>query len=188
MARCALIVSGGWEGHQPFAVAELFKELLEGEGFEVLLSDSLDSFADAALLKSLSLIVPNWTMGKITPEQQNTVLAAVEEGLGVAGAHGGMCDAFRDSPAWHFMTGGQWVAHPGNDRVKYRVRITDQSHPITSGVDDFELISEQYYMHIDPAVRVLAGTRFPTAPGQHVANGPTEMPVVWTKMYGRGRV
>src|SRR5438128_179263 len=121
MARHALIVSGGWEGHQPFAVAELFKELLEGEGFEVEKSGALDSFADAGRLKSLSLLVPNWTMGKITAEQQNTVLAAVEGGLGVAGAHGGMCDAFRDSPQWQFMTGGQWVAHPGNEGVKYRV-------------------------------------------------------------------
>src|SRR5437764_13276643 len=105
--------------------------MLVGDGFEVELSDSLDSFADASLLKSLSLIVPNWTMGKISPEQQNTVLAAVEEGLGVAGTHGGMCDAFRDSPEWQFMTGGQWVAHPGNDRAHFRVHITDPSHAIT---------------------------------------------------------
>src|SRR2546423_9898273 len=141
--RRALIVSGGWEGHQPAAVAELFKKMLVGDGFEVELSDSLVSFADASLLKSLSLIVPNWTMGKISSEQLNTVLAAVEDGLGVAGAHGGMCDTFRDSPEGQFMTGGQWGAHPGNDRVKYPVHITDTSHPITTGIDDFELTSEQ---------------------------------------------
>src|SRR3954471_20337176 len=188
MSRRALIVSGGWDGHQPLAVAELFKELLAGEGFEVQLSTSLDSFADAGLLNSLSLLVPNWTMGKIAPEQQNTVLAAVENGLGVAGAHGGMCDAFRDSPEWQFMTGGQWVAHPGNDRVTYTVKIKDSAHPITSGIKDFSITSEQYYMHVDPAVCVLASTQFPTAPGPHVPNGPVEMPVVWTKLYGRGKV
>jgi type 1 glutamine amidotransferase len=188
MARRALIVSGGWDGHQPAAVAGVFKHLLEQDGFEVILSNSLDSFADGALLKSLSLIVPNWTMGKISPEQQNTVLAAVEDGLGVAGAHGGMCDAFRESPEWQFMTGGQWVAHPGNDRVSYRVQITDREHAITAGLNDFSITSEQYYMHVDPGIRVLATTHFPTAPGPHVPNGPVEMPVVWTKMHGKGRI
>src|SRR5215212_641539 len=174
MPRRALIVSGGWDGHQPLAVANVFKELLTREGFEVELSASLDSFADAALLKSLSLLIPNWTMGKISPDQLNTVLSAVEAGLGVAGAHGGMCDAFRDSPEWQFMTGGQWVAHPGNDRVTYRVKITDKSHPITSGLHDFDLTSEQYYLHTDPALKVLASTEFPTAPGPHVANGKVQ--------------
>jgi type 1 glutamine amidotransferase len=186
--RRALIVSGGWDGHQPAAVAGVFKHLLEQDGFEVILSNSLDSFADAGLLKSVSLIVPNWTMGKISPEQQNTVLAAVEDGLGVAGAHGGMCDAFRESPEWQFMTGGQWVAHPGNDRVSYRVQITDREHAITAGLNDFSVTSEQYYLHIDPGNQVLATTHFPTAPGPHVPNGPVEIPVVWTKMYGKGRI
>jgi hypothetical protein len=127
-------------------------------------------------------------MGKIIEKQLKSILAAVEEGLGVAGCHGGMCDAFRDSPEWQFMSGGQWVAHPGNDRVKYSVHITDAPHPITSGIRDFEVTSEQYYMHVDPGVQVLATTQFPTAPGPHVPNGPVQMPVVWTKMYGKGRI
>jgi type 1 glutamine amidotransferase len=181
-------VSGGWEGHQPAAVAELFKELLVSDRFEVKLSNSLDSLADERELQSLSLIVPNWTMGKITPEQLNPVLAAIEDGLGVAGCHGGMCDAFRDSAEWQFMTGGQWVAHPGNDRVSYTVQIAGSSHPIMAGIRDFSVTSEQYYMHVDPGNKILATTRFPTAPGPHVANGPVEMPVLWTKLYGKGRV
>jgi type 1 glutamine amidotransferase len=127
-------------------------------------------------------------MGKITAEQLKPVLDAVQAGVGLAGCHGGMCDAFRDNTDWQFMTGGQWVAHPGNDGVKYTVRITDKSHPITSGIADFEVVSEQYYMHVDPAVKVLATTRFPVADGPHVPNGPVEMPVLWTKLYGKGRV
>jgi hypothetical protein len=99
-----------------------------------------------------------------------------------------MCDSFRDATEWQFMTGGQWVAHPGNDRVKYTVHITENSHPITEGIADFEVRSEQYYMHVDPANKVLATTRFPTADGPHVPNGIVDMPVVWTKLYGKGRV
>ena len=188
MARKALIVSGGWEGHQPAAVADLFKELLQREGFEVDLSNSLESFKDERYLKSLSLIVPNWTMGKITPQQLNPLLATIADGLGVAGCHGGMCDAFRDSPEWQFMTGGQWVAHPGNDRVTYNVHITNKIHPITAGIEKFSVTTEQYYMHIDPAIDVLATTAFPNAPGPHTPNGPLDMPVMWTKLYGEGKI
>ncbi|MDB5318379.1 MAG: hypothetical protein JWN40_10, partial [Phycisphaerales bacterium] len=124
----------------------------------------------------------------ITGEQLKPVLEAVQAGVGMAGCHGGMCDAFRDNTDWQFMTGGQWVAHPGNDGVKYTVRITDKTHPITAGIGDFEVASEQYYMHVDPGVKVLATTRFPVADGPHVPNGPVEMPVLWTKLYGKGRI
>jgi len=188
MSRKALIVHGGWDGHQPKEVAEIFRHLLEGNGFSVEVSATLDSFNNLSALQSLSLIVPNWTMGTITNEQVNAVCTAVAAGVGIAGCHGGMCDAFRQSDQWQFMTGGQWVAHPGNDGVAYTVKITDHEHPVTAGLSDIPVKSEQYYMHVDPAVKVLATTRFPTADGPHVGNGPVDMPVVWTKLYGKGRV
>jgi uncharacterized protein len=184
----ALIVWGGWDGHQPKQVADVLERALRAEGFEVEVADSLDAFKDAKKLLGLSLIVPHWTMGKITAEQLKPVLEAVQSGVGMAGCHGGMCDAFRDNTDWQFLTGGQWVAHPGNDGVKYTVRITDKTHPITAGLTDFDVASEQYYMHVDPGVKVLATTRFPIADGPHVPNGSVEMPVLWTKMYGKGRV
>ena len=188
MARRALIVWGGWDGHQPREVADLFTRVLRDEGFEVDISADLDAFRDERKLFGLDLIVPHWTMGKILPEQVNPVLRAVQSGVGLAGVHGGMCDAFRDCTDWHFMTGGQWVAHPGNDGVRYRVHVNDRAHPITRGVDDFDVASEQYYMHVDPGVKVLATTQFPVAEGPHVPNGPVAMPVIWTKLFGKGRV
>ena len=188
MIQKALIVWGGWDGHQPKEVAEVFRDLLLKEKFEVEVSDTLDAFTDEAKLKSLSLIVPVWTMGKIKPEQLDPVLAAVKGGVGIAGCHGGMCDSFREATEWQFMTGGQWVAHPGNDGVAYRVKIGPAKSDITQGIADFDVKSEQYYMHVDPAVKVLATTRFPTADGPHTGNGPVDMPVVWTKTYGKGRV
>ncbi|MGE5610995.1 MAG: ThuA domain-containing protein [Bacillota bacterium] len=184
----ALIVYGGWDGHQPREVAELFRRVLREEGFEVEMSDSLDAFNEEAKLKQLRLIVPHWTMGKISQEQVNAVCNAVKNGVGIAGCHGGLCDAFREATEWQFMTGGQWVAHPGDDGLRYRVNIADQASPITAGIRDFDVVSEQYYLHVDPAVKVLAKTRFPVADGPHVGNGPVEMPVAWTKVYGKGRV
>lgn len=188
LSKHALIVWGGWDGHEPRQVAEIFRRVLEQEDFDVVVSDTLDAFNDEAKLRELNLIVPVWTMGKISNDQLNAVTAAVRSGVGIAGGHGGMGDSFRESPEWQFMTGGQWVAHPGNDGVKYTVRIGPTKSPITEGLRDFDVSSEQYYMHVDPAVRVLAHTQFPTADGPHAGNGPVNMPVVWTKLYGGGRV
>ena len=184
----ALIVWGGWNGHQPKEVADIFKHVLERERFEVEVSDSLQAFEDAEHLQSLDLIVPVWTMGRIEQALVNNVSAAVQNGVGLAGCHGGMCDAFRENVDWQFMTGGQWVAHPGNDGVEYRVNIASHSSVLVEGIEDFDVKSEQYYLHVDPAVEVLATTRFPTVPGPHSLNKPVDMPVVWTKRWGVGRV
>jgi type 1 glutamine amidotransferase len=191
VAGKALIVWGGWDGHQPKEVGELFRRVLSEEKFDVTVSDTLESFNDAAALRELDLIVPVWTAGVLKPEQQTALCSAVREaGVGIAGCHGGMCDAFRNSCEYQFMTGGQWVAHPGNDGVRYTVEIKDSNHPTLRGIQNFDVVSEQYYMHVDPAVKVLATCKFPTpgADGPHVPNGSVDMPTIWTKMYGKGRV
>lgn len=184
----ALIVWGGWDGHEPEKVAGIFERLLREANFDVEVSSTLDAFLDADKLKQLSLIVPVVTMSTITPEQLQPLVEAVAGGVGIGGCHGGMGDSFRASSEYQFMVGGQFVAHPGNDGLKHRVTIKDSNHPITKGIPDFEVATEQYYMHVDPAIKVLATTRFPVADGPHVPNGEVDMPVVWTKMYGKGRV
>lgn len=184
----ALVVYGGWDGHQPKEVAAIYSSMLERNGFAVTVSDTLDAYATEDL-STYRLIVPIWTMGTITPEQLNPLLAAVKGGVGLAGCHGGMCDSFRAETEYQFMTGGQWVSHPGDNGVTYTIDIRVPDHFITSGSPNtFTVVSEQYYMHVDPAVHVLATTRFPVADGPHVRNGVVDMPVVWTKWYGDGRV
>jgi type 1 glutamine amidotransferase len=175
----ALIVWGGWDGHQPEEVAGILGGLLKEENYEVAISDTLDSFRDTEKLQSIDLIVPIWTMGIIEREQLEPLLHAVKEGgTGLAGCHGGMSDAFRKEVEYQFMVGGQWVSHPGGDGVTYEVNIVDRHHPLTDGMDDFTVVSEKYYMHVDPAVKVHATTRF----------DEVKMPVVWTKTYGKGKV
>lgn len=189
MAKKALIVWGGWNGHEPKQVSEIFADILVKEGFEVEVSDTLDSFKDAEKLMGLNLIVPVWTMGEISKEQVKPVLDAVASGVGIAGCHGGMCDSFRNSVEWQFMTGSQWVAHPGNDGVEYEVNIVkSSSSPIVENMPDFKVKSEQYYLHVDPAINVLATTTFPTVEGPHSTNGKVAVPVVYTKTWGNGRV
>ncbi|AIQ45698.1 hypothetical protein R70723_07205 [Paenibacillus sp. FSL R7-0273] len=189
MAKKALIVRGGWDGHEPVQVSEIFAGLLEAEGFEVEISDTLDSFKDEEKLLGLSLIVPIWTMGEISNEQLQPVLKAVAAGVGIAGCHGGMCDSFRNSVEWQFMTGSQWVAHPFNDGVDYVVNmVPSSSSPLIEGIKDFKVKSEQYYLHVDPCINVLATTTFPVSEGPHSANGVITVPVVYTKKWGEGRV
>jgi uncharacterized protein len=189
--RRALILWGGWEGHQPEAVATLFAEVLRKKGFDVNVSPSLDALLDADVTRDLSLVIPIHTASEITQAQLHALLTLVAAGVGIGGVHGGMCAAFRQATEYHFMTGGQWVAHPGDDGVSYSVRIVDRDHVITRGSPpEFSLTSEQYYMHVDPANHVLATTRFPMpgADGPHLRNGTVDMPVIWTKYYGAGRV
>lgn len=184
----ALIVQGGWDGHEPKQVADRFAGLLKKHGYEVTISDTLDVMADAEYLKSLDLFVPCWTMGQIKEEYVQNLSEAVAAGTGMAGCHGGMCDSFRESVLWQFITGGQWVAHPGCDGVNYTVNVRPGSSPIMEGLEDFPVCSEQYYVHVDPAIQVLATTRFPVYPDCHMANGQVDVPVVWTKFWGNGRV
>jgi len=174
----ALIVQGGWQGHEPRQVADILAGALRENQFEVEISDTLDSFRDLDALKGLDLIVPEWTMGSIEREQLQPLLEAVHGGVGIAGVHGGMGDSFRQATEYQFMVGGQWIAHPGGDGVHYTVHIVNHSDPIVEGLHDFEVSTEQYLMHVDPSNTVLAVTMF----------GATPMPVAWTRHYGKGRV
>ena len=181
----ALIVWGGWPGHQPKETVDIFAPWLKEQGFEVEISNSLDSYLDAGKLKGLSLIVQAVTMGTITPQQEKGLRDAVAGGVGLAGWHGGLADSFRANPEYELMVGGSWAAHPGNI-LDYTVNITRRDDPIMKGLADFRMRSEQYYMLVDPGVEVLATTTFP---GDVVpAIKGVVMPVVWRKLYGRGRV
>lgn len=186
--KTALIVQGGWDGHEPQLTSARFARLLTENGYCCEVSDTLDALNDLEALQKLDLIVACWTMGTITKEQSENVCEAVAGGVGLAGCHGGMCDSFRNDTRWQFMTGGQWVSHPGGDGIDYKVNISHGSSPIVQGLDDFDVCSEHYYLHIDPAVEVLASTRFPIVNYYHCSNKPVDMPVAWTKYWGCGRV
>jgi type 1 glutamine amidotransferase len=196
-----LFTYGGWPGHHPTETKDLLVPWLESNGATVIVSDSLGIYKDSVLMNSLDLIIQTWTQGSSTQtvsrtgeilradldgQAGNALLSAVRRGVGFAGWHGGIGDAFRNHVNFQFMVGGQWVAHPGNT-ISYKVNITDPNDPITKGLPtSFDMRSEQYYMHVDPNVKVLATTRyngdiFPWIDGAIV-------PQVWKKTWGDGRV
>ncbi|MDM0066211.1 ThuA domain-containing protein [Variovorax sp. J31P207] len=182
--REAMIVWGGWMGHEPDQAAKIVSDMLTEHGFKVRVETSTKAFEDPAIA-DLSLIVPIITMSKIEKDELANLTAAVREGVGLAGFHGGMCDAFRDAVDYQFMTGGQWVAHPGNV-IDFRVNIAKPDDPVMQGIGDFDYRSEQYYMHVDPSNEVLATTTFT---GEHAPwiDGVV-MPVAWKRRHGKGRV
>ena len=182
--RKALIVWGGWSGHEPEQCAAIIRGMLEEDGFSVAVETKTDAFGDPSI-RDLHLVVPIYTMSKIEKEHAVNLASAVEAGVGLAGHHGGMADAFRESTEYQFMVGGQWVAHPG-DIIDYRVEIARPDDPVMEGISDFAYRSEQYYMHVDPSNEVLATTTFGGAHAPWIDG--VEMPVVWKRRHGKGRV
>ena len=183
--RKILCTYGGYEGHEPAQSVELFRPWLESEGASVDVFDNLDPYADPEYMKGVDLVIQIFTQGEISKEQETGLLDAVKNGVGIAGWHGGIGDSFRQNVKYQFMVGGQWVAHPGGV-IDYSVQVTDHEDPVTRGLEDFNMHSEQYFMHVDPNVKVLATTAFS---GEHDdwIDGCT-IPVVWKKMYSKGRV
>ncbi len=183
-----MIFYGGWDGHEPQLTSARFGRIMEAEGYEVEIYDTLDCLADEKKLTEYDLIVACWTGGNLPWEYTGNLSRAIAKGTGLAGCHGGMCDSFRDNTEWQFITGGQWVSHPGGDGIEYMVNVRRGSSPIVEGIEDFPVCSEHYYLHVDPAIEVLATTRFPQVHYYHISNKPIDMPVVWTKYWGNGRV
>lgn len=183
--REALIVWGGWAGHEPEQGAKVISGMLEEAGFKTYVENTTEAFADPAIA-DMNLIVPIYTMSKIEKEEVDNLTRAVRGGVGLAGYHGGMGDAFREAVDYQFMVGGQWVAHPGNI-IDYTVDIVRPDDPIMAGLPgSFPYRSEQYYMHVDPSNEVLATTRFS---GEHAPwTRGVVMPVVWKRRHGEGRV
>lgn len=185
----ALYLYGGWPGHFPYEVADWARGLMSGLGFEV------DETQDPSLLErdltGYDLIVIGWTQYTTTEDLSDTaerrLHEAVRSGTGLAGWHG-MAAAFRSSLQFSLLTGASFLDHPGGEGVPvpYTIEIIDPDHPITEGVGNIEIASEQYYMHVDPSVHVLATTTFG---GEHWpwADGVV-MPAVFTHQWGEGRI
>ena len=183
--KSMLFVWGGWGGHEPQQCVDIFAPIMRAEGYRVDILDHLDVYLDVEKLKQYDLISQVWTMGQIGKDQLKGLLAAIQSGVGFAGWHGGSGDSFRQETDYQFMVGGQWVAHPGGV-IDYRVNITNHIDPITAGLEDFDMHSEQYYMHVDPANEVLATTTFKGTYAPWIEG--TVMPVAWKRAYGQAKV
>ncbi len=183
--KSVLLVYGGYDGHKPGEFKDLFLPWLQDQGFDVVVSNSLEIYADKEKMQNFDLILQSYTMGTLTKEESDGLMAAVENGSGIAGPHGGLGDSFRGNTSYLFMVGGQFVSHPGG-QIEHKINITNHDDPITKGLSDFSITTEQYYMLVDPGVEVLATTTFSGEYAPWIEG--VVMPVVWKKMFGKGKV
>jgi type 1 glutamine amidotransferase len=186
--RRALVVRGGWEGHDPVTITDLFLPFLKDHGYAVDTADDLAVYEDAERLAATDLVVQCWSMGEITAGQSRGLSAAVRAGTGFAGWHGGIIDAFRGDLDYFLLTGGQFLMHPPGF-VDHEVNpVPERSdHPVLRGLGDFRVHTEQYWVATDPAIDVLATTTF-GADADTDHDTPVVMPAVWTRRHGAGRV
>ena len=180
-----LIVYGGWEGHEPKLFTEKIASWLKEKKANVYISDTTSIYTNTKLMKKLDLIIQHITMSEISENQIKNLTNTIKNGVGLAGCHGGLGDSFRNDEDFQYMVGGQFVQHPG-DSINYTVNISTKKDPITKDINDFNLTSEQYYMHVDPAIEVLATTKFSGKHDPWIKG--VVIPVVWKKYYGKGRV
>jgi type 1 glutamine amidotransferase len=199
-ARTALIVRGGWDGHDPVGATNLFVPFLEEHGFDVQIEDSNEAYADGALMARTDLVVQSVTMSEISHLAFTGLAAAVRRGTGLVGWHGGIADSYRANSDYLQLIGGQFATHPSKDPAQrigdetdnflpYTVHVTDlgRAHEITAGIEDFSLTTEQYWVLHDDLIDVLATTTHPVQP-YHPWHRPITSPVVWTRLWGDGRV
>jgi type 1 glutamine amidotransferase len=198
--RRALVVRGGWDGHHPVAATELFIPHLRDNGFEVQVEESPAVYADEATMAATDLVVQCNTMNTIEKDQLEGLMTAVEAGTGLAGWHGGIADSYRNSSDYLHLIGGQFACHPGkapeertgeqsDNYVPYRVEMLPaaKSHPITQGIEDFDLVTEQYWVLTDDYIDVLATTTQAVRAWDPWTR-PVTSPAVWTRQWGKGRI
>lgn len=197
-SKTALVVRGGWEGHAPIAATELFIPFLEEQGYEVSVEDSPAVYADDERMQAIDLVVQSVTMSTIEKPELAGLIQAVRRGTGLAGWHGGIADSFRNSSNYLQLIGGQFATHPSKEHtvgdesdnfLRYAVDLTEagRQHPIMQGIEGFELETEQYWVLHDDLIDVLATTTHP-APAWHPWHRPMTSPVVWTRLWGEGRI
>ena len=192
MTKKALFLAGGWEGHEPQETSKFISDEIEKYDIESEIINDLDILGEKNKLEKYDIILPVWTMGRVDDgnwDLKNSKIGNLQEviysGVGLAGWHGGMGDAFRDNTNYQFLVGSQFVCHPG-DFVDYSVIIKDSKHKITRGLENFKVHSEQYFLHYDPSVEIVASTKFDNK--HHEWIDGVEMPIAYTKKWGNGRI
>lgn len=182
MTQRALLLYGGWEGHQPERCADYAERSLLEE-FEVTRSKDLGMLQPDAL-SQFDLVVPIWTFGELSQDREEALLQSVASGLGLVSWHG-FASAFLESRPHKFLLGGQFVGHPGGNHVTYAVRFL-ANDPLVDGLEDFTISSEQYYLLIDPGVKVVAATSIVGDKMEWLSG--VAMPLAWKRPWGMGRV
>jgi type 1 glutamine amidotransferase len=196
----ALVVRGGWDGHQPIETTNVFIPYLESNGYEVRFEESPKVYTESDYMATVDLIQQTNTMATIEKEEFKGLQNAIINGAGYAGWHGGIADSYRNSSDYLHMMGGQFANHPGKEPSECIGEQSDnylphtiimtalgKSHEITRGIEDFQLTTEQYWVLHDDYLNVLATTTQKVRPWDPW-NREITSPAIWTRYWGKGKI
>ena len=158
-------------------------QMFDEDEFSIEYTTDRDVLTDGTL-EDLDVLLSAMTDNTLSTGEQDGLDEFVRGGGGFAGVHGASClqnreDEEDDGPisTLRELLGGHFLGHPAQTR--YRVAVTNSFHPITCDLDSFHVWDEPYRVATDEEVTVLARMDHPEFP---------DMPAVWTKGHGEGRV
>jgi type 1 glutamine amidotransferase len=170
----ALLIWGGWDGHKPLEVADRIGAELEKRNYEVTKTSHFGCLLNEEELYSYDVIVPIWSCGIKSDIYLNELADAIKSGIGLATFHGGI--NWFDQDEYYRIIGGFYLHDTKCE--SYEVVIANKDHIITKGQSDFEIYNEKYFLQVDPTNDILASANF----------SGIEMPIAWTRSYGKGQV
>lgn len=159
--------------------------LLQAEGYEIqgtrdfnsLLSLSNSDTDIVMLYTCLNGTEDDDLDGKdFTPAQTLALTDWVKAGGGLLAMHASTVSGIGNNEKARLL-GGVFVSHPP-DMFSFPVTPVDRDHPITNGIEAFDVFDEFYIEHHDASVRVHMTAEF---------DGEL-YPMVWSRLEGLGRV
>ncbi len=169
-----LFMRGG--GHDWRGITPVLVKLLDKTGdFDVTLTENLDDLK-AGNIKKFDVVLFYGSGRNFTdPTQEQGLGDFVRGGGNAAGIHA--TDAFKQSDVYWHMFAGRFSGHGGG---KFPVVITDKKHPITAGMEDFEISDETYRHKYHPKAKIHSLVR--------MNRGKEQQSMAWVQDYGKGRV
>jgi type 1 glutamine amidotransferase len=166
----------GHGGHDWKGFAAVLGEVLDKTGdFKMTVAQSLDELKAGNLRKYDVVLFYGSGRNFTDPAQEQGLDAFVRAGGGLAGVHA--TDAFKKSDVyWHLMA-GRFTTHGGG---KFPVVIVDKKHPITAGIEDFEISDETYQNSFHPKAKIHSLLR--------CNRGREQQTMAWVQQVGKGRV
>jgi len=187
--KIRVLLTFGGHGFQEGPFFAMFDAMADVEYTKAPLPESA-GLLKPGLEKDYDVVVMYDMVGRITPEQQKAFVDLLNKGIGLVSLHHNM-GAHRDWDEFRKITGGKFIFEPreieGKQYAKSRwshdqdmkVTVVDKEHPITKGMDDFEIHDETYSNYYTASdVNLLLTT-------DHPKNDPE---LAWVKQYGKSRV
>jgi type 1 glutamine amidotransferase len=166
----------GHGGHDWKGFETVLGEVLKRAGdFELTEAADLNAL-DADNLKKYDVVLFYGSGRNFTdPAQEKALDQFVRGGGGMAGVHA--TDAFKKSDVYWFLMGGRFTRHGGG---KFPVLIVDKQHPITQGMEDFEISDETYQNAMHEKAKVYSLVR--------MDRGKEQQSMGWVQEVDQGRV